>query len=350
MPEDDLDTKRAIATATVALLFVLTPSVLSSGVAGAQDLPVTAAQSPDGSRIVSSTPVDDRQVKLEIYSAAMDKNIPVQVMMPADGSAPRPVLYLLNGAGGGEDSASWQSQTDSVEFFRDKDTFVVTPQQGKWSYYTDWISDDPVLGRNKWQTFLGEELPPLIDAQFDTNGTQSIAALSMSGTSVLNLAIAYPGLYKGVAAYSGCAQTSDPLAQQFVKLVVETYGGGNVENMWGPLDGPVWRQNDPLLNAEKLRGTEIYMSTGTGIPGIPNDTPLNPRFEEGKARLFPDQLLVGGGIEAVVNFCTSNMAKELYRLGIPAQVDFRPVGTHSWGYWQDDLHASWPMLARSLGI
>ncbi len=342
--------KNAIVTCTAVMLCVLTPSAVGVSVVSAEDLPVTSATSGDGSRIVSSTRIDDRQSRLEVYSAAMDKNIAVQVMTPADGSVPRPVLYLLNGAGGGEDSATWQSQTDSTEFFADKNAFVVTPQSGKWSYYTDWISDDPVLGRNKWQTFIGEELPPLIDAQFDTNGIQSIAALSMSGTSVLNLAIAYPGLYKGVAAYSGCAQTSDPLGQQFVKLVVELYGGGNVENMWGPLDGPVWRENDPLLNAEKLRGTEIYMSTGAGLPGIPNDTPLNPRFAEGKATLFPDQLLVGGGIEAVVNFCTSNMAKELYRLGIPAEVNFRPVGTHSWGYWQDDLHASWPMLSHSLGI
>ncbi|NIL74548.1 alpha/beta hydrolase [Rhodococcoides kyotonense] len=345
-----MNTRRAIATCTAALLCVLTPSIAGVSSAAAEDLPVAAASSADGSYITSATRIDDRQLKLEIYSAAMDRTIPVQVMTPADGSVSRPVLYLLNGAGGGEDSASWQSQTDSVQFFQDKNAFVVTPQEGKWSYYTDWIADDPVLGRNKWQTFIGEELPPLIDAQFDTNGVQSIAALSMSGTSVLNLAIAYPGQYRGVAAYSGCAQTSDPLSQQFVKLVVETYGGGNVENMWGPLDGPVWRENDPILHAEQLRGTEIYMSTGTGLPGIPHDTPLNPRFAEGKARLFPDQLIVGGGIEAVVNFCTSNMAKELYRLGIPAQVDFRPVGTHSWGYWQDDLHASWPMLARSMGI
>jgi diacylglycerol O-acyltransferase/trehalose O-mycolyltransferase len=27
-----------------------------------------------------------------------------------------------------------------------------------------------------------------------------------------------------------------------------------------------------------------------------------------------------------------------------------PTGTHSWGYWEDDLHNSWPMLARSMGI
>ena len=60
------------------------------------------------------------------------------------------------------------------------------------------MNDDPSLGRQKWQTFLTQELPPVIDAEFNTNGVQSISAISMTATSVLNLAIAAPGLYKGV--------------------------------------------------------------------------------------------------------------------------------------------------------
>ncbi|GAA3184792.1 hypothetical protein GCM10020255_080840 [Rhodococcus baikonurensis] len=74
--------------------------------------------------------------------------------LPADTSAPRPTLYLLNGAGGGEDSATWEGRTDVLDFFADKNVNVVTPLEGAFSYYTDWQKDDPVLGRNKWQTFL----------------------------------------------------------------------------------------------------------------------------------------------------------------------------------------------------
>lgn len=149
----------------------------------------------------------------------------------------------------------------------------------------------------------------------------------MSGTSVLNLAIEYPGFYSSVAAYSGCAQTSDPLGQAFVRTTTEWIGGvDDITNMWGPLDGPGWVEHDPLVNAEKLRGTPIYMSTGNGLPGIPNDTFLNPRLSDGRA-YTENQIIIGGPIEAATNLCTSNMAKRLYELNIPAVVDFQPVGT-----------------------
>ena len=93
----------------------------------------------------------------------------------------------------------------------------------------------------------------------------------------------------------------------------------------GPFDSDGWREHDPLVNAEKLRGTQIYMSTGSGLPGFPNDTPANPRIQDGRAAMF-DQIVVGSPIELATNLCTSNMAKRLYELNIPAVVDFRPTG------------------------
>ncbi|NMM92764.1 esterase, partial [Rhodococcus sp. SRB_17] len=61
-------------------------------------------------------------------------------------------------------------------------------------------------------------------------------------------------------------------------------------------------------------------------------------------------IIVGGIIEAPVNHCTHNLAYRLSDLKIPATFDFKPTGTHSWNYWQDDLHNSWPMIARSMDI
>lgn len=311
---------------------------------------VAPADPTEESFISSVEYVNDRQMTLNVYAASMSKNVAIDVYLPADRSKPRPVFYLLNGAGGGEDGATWAKQTDLVTFFEDKNVNVVVPAAGKWSYYTDWIQDDPKLGRNKWSTFLGEELPPLIDAELNTNKVQAIAGISSSATSVLNLAIEHPGLYRSASAYSGCVQSSDPIGQSAIKITEEVWGGvSNIESMWGPLDGPGWRDHDPLVNAEKLRGTQIYMSTGSGLPGYPNDTAANPRFGDGRASMF-DQIVVGGPIEAATNYCTANMARRLNDLGIPAVVDFRSTGTHSWGYWQDDLHKSWPFIANSLCI
>ncbi|WP_459550100.1 alpha/beta hydrolase [Nocardia sp. X0981] len=303
---------------------------------------------PDGSRIVKAEYKDDRSLRLYVYSAAMDEDIIVDVQRPADASVPRPTLYLLNGAGGGEDSASWQAQTNTLDFLADKNVNVIQPIGGSWSYYTDWIKDDPALGRNKWKTFFTEELPPLVDGALGTNGVNAIAGLSTSGTTVLALPIAKPGLYKAAAAYSGCAQTSDPVGSEFVKLTVETWGGGDTENMWGPQGSAEWVANDPYVHAEKLRGLELYVSTGNGLPGR-WDTFNGPHTLPGSYGLA-NQLIIGGVIEAGTNFCTHNLKTKLDSLGIPATFNFRDSGTHSWGYWEDEFVVSWPVLAKGLGL
>jgi S-formylglutathione hydrolase FrmB len=166
---------------------------------------------------------------------------------------------------------------------------------------------------------------------------------------VLNLAIAKPGLYKSVAAYSGCAQTSDPVGREFVKLTVNVWGGGNVENMYGPDGSPAWAENDPYLHADKLRGMNLYISSGNGLPGI-YDTMNNKYGQGGGPYGLANQLLVGGVIEAGVNYCSHNLQAKLNSLGIPATYNFRNSGTHSWGYWHDDFLNSWPVLAKGLGV
>ena len=306
-------------------------------------------QSPDGSRIEKATYKDDRNIRLYVHSTAMNRTFPVDVQRPADASVPRPTLYLLNGAGGGEDDASWVKKTDIVNgFLADKNVNVVQPIGGKWSYYTDWLKDDPTLGRNKWKSFFTEELPPLIDGALGTNGVNAIAGLSTSGTSVLNLAIAKPELYKSVAAYSGCAESSSEVGREAIKLTVNTWGGGDVRNMYGDDNNPAWLDNDPLLHADQLRGKNLYISSGSGLPGQ-WDT-LNGPYTLPGAYGLGNQLVVGGVIEAATNYCSHNLQTKLDSMNIPATYNFRSTGTHSWGYWHDDFLDSWPVLARGLGI
>ncbi len=171
----------------------------------------------------------------------------------------------------------------------------------------------------------------------------------MTATAALQMVEMKPGLFTTVASYSGCAQISDPTGQRFVKLVVETYGGGDTVNMYGPDDDPAWVENDPVVNAERLRGTQLFISTGSGLPG-PHDT-MDSQFTLNKTPYgLANQLLIGGVIEAATNWCTHNLQDRLSHLQIPATFDFEPTGTHSWGYWQDAFHRSWPMLAEGLGL
>ena len=286
-----------------------------------------------------------RQFDIAVYSPAMGRSIPLRILRPAD-SAPHPTLYLLNAVDGGEGAASWTDRTDAAAFFADKNVNVVIPLGGRASYYTDWRFDDPALGRNQWATFLTAELPPIINSMFATTGRNAVAGLSMSATSALDLAIQAPGLYQAVGSFSGCAQTSGPLAQAYVSSQLLGFGANPI-NMWGPPTDPAWAAHDPTLNAERLRGTALVISAGSGLPG-PHETLDSPGIN-GNVGALIDRIGVGGVMESVVDQCTRQLTDRLGQLGIPAVVDFRPTGTHAWAYWQDDLHESWPLIGSAIG-
>ncbi|WP_372465872.1 alpha/beta hydrolase [Nocardia spumae] len=331
----------AVVTAMVAVAAATTVTGARAAADPAGDF--SAVSAPDGSRIHDVRTRGDRILDVGVYSAAMRNVTRVQVLRAADPDRPAPTLYLLNGANGGISDGSWSDRTDVASFFADKQVNVVVPFGGASSYFTDWRADDPVLGRQRWSTFLTRELPSIIDSGFGGSGVNAIAGISMAGTSVFQLALAAPGLYKAIGSYSGCVRTSDPQGQLIVDAVV---GGrmGNTVNMWGPPTDPAWAANDPYLHADRLRGTAIYVSTGTGLPG-PLDT-LDGAH--GDTTQLAYQLVFGAALEAVTDLCTHQLHDRLRQLNVPATFDFRPSGTHSWGYWQQDLHRSWELFADAL--
>ncbi|WP_305094062.1 alpha/beta hydrolase family protein [Prescottella sp. R16] len=339
-------------TATVAAL----PVFMGAGVASADAADATQVNatkaSNGGTTLVSATSTGTNKLRLVVHSESMNRNIPLDVVRPADTSKPAPTLYLLNGAGGGEDSASWQRQANIGEFFKDKHVNVVTPMEGAFTYYTDWQqAEDALHGINKWETFLTQELPPVIDKALNTTEVNSLAGISTSGTSVFNLALANKDLYKSVGAYSGCADTATPVGQTYIQIVIAARGDADVEKMWGPIGSDDWIAHDPIINIDQLKGgPKLYVSNASGLPG-PHDT-LDSQGINGNMATLANQVVVGGIIEAATNECTHRLADAVNRAGMQdqAQFVFKPAGTHSWGYWRDDLRDSWPMLSQSMGI
>ncbi len=165
---------------------------------------------------------------------------------------------------------------------------------------------------------------------------------------MLNLAINAPKLYKSVAAFSGCARTSDPLGQAYIQAVVGTRGHGSITNMWGLPGTAGWRANDPYINAAKLRDTKVYMTSGSGLPGQYDR--LGAKGVENNLDTLANQIVLGGLIEAAVNQCTKDMNKRMTQLKVPHEVINRPNGTHSWEYWAQDLKTIWPKIAKDLGV
>ena len=315
---------------------------------------------------VAETELDDGRLIVSVWSPSMKVEIPNIVQRPADKNDNAPVSYLINGAGGGEDSATWQAQSDVKEFMADKNAWTVTPIGGAFSYYTDWQKHDPNVQTRfatdtqepmQFETFLAKELPAAFEGHFGDVGMErgrAISAISMTATSVLTIAQNHPGVFDYVGSYSGCAETSTPAGHAFIEIVTGMRGGANLENMWGPYPGEGWVNNDPVAQAPKFVEQRdnntlpsIYVSTGNGLPG-PHESLDNWRIRNNIPALA-NQAIVGGVIEAATNYCTANLGRRFNELGIPAHFNFKPAGTHSWGYWQDDLHESWPMLAESVG-
>ncbi|WP_305092577.1 alpha/beta hydrolase family protein [Prescottella sp. R16] len=331
----------ALVTATAAAaLLTAAPVAAAGGIPNTAPAAQPADPAASGAHITRVEPITDRWVRVFVYSPAMQAEQQVQVLLPRDTTAPRPTLYLLDGSSADPGTNNWTEEGGAVEFFEDKPVNVVLPTGGEASYYTDWERPDPKLGNYRWETFLTKELPPLIDARFDGTGVQSIAGLSMGAQSAMMLAMRANGFYRGVAAFSGCYQTVDDLGFTQMRATV-SYRGGDITNMWGPRTDPQWAEHDVLIGAEKLRGTVLYVSTATGLPG-PNETLDNPNL--------PLLLALGAPIEAVTDHCTHRLDDRLRSLGIPATFVYNPVGVHTWPYWREELPKSWPTLAASLGV
>ena len=392
--------KRTVFRVTAAALAVVTPlaiTTVASPVAFAQPAAAEApAVAPAEVQLNTATPHQDLEKtkwrtivanyqkagyaveEVSTYSPSMNRLIPVVLIRPVD-PAKRdnaPTLYLLNGADGGEGRANWLAQTDVIEYYggnegkRDDQkkargqmtspgigANIVIPMAGAYSYYTDWEQNVPQLEgvdkegnpagqKQKWETYLTQELPQGLEPAIKANGNRALAGMSMTGTTSLLYAQHNPGFYSAIGSFSGCASTTNPITSSFINLTLGR-GGANFGQMWGALNSPTALHNDALLNAEKLRGqSNIYVSNGSGIVGR-HDLLNSPRVNGdvvGSAKVTVE----GGAIEAATNLCTLDLAGRTNAAGIPVNYNFRPQGTHQWGYWQDDTRDFWATLVKGL--
>lgn len=288
---------------------------------GMEDEPVTVTEVRDkefGDTLVAGG--DERLERWWIASKSMNRVLPVEIWRPTS-DAPAPMLYLLDGVDSPSPSG-WLLPGHVQDVFADEHVTLVMPARADGSLHADWQQDDPVLSRNKWQTFLTEELPPLLESgDLPFNGKRGMAGLSMGAASAVTTAERAPAeMYDAVGAIAGCYTARDDLGFVLAKIVAETRGG-NIANMWGPRTDPAYLENDGLIHAEKLAGKALYFGTATGMP----DATEWQRNEHDLLRFSQ-----GAGLEIATHACTVEMDQRLNELGIPAQVDYLPTGLHNW--------------------
>lgn len=340
--------KRALGVAAAALVLPIAAGLTSGGTAVAQSIGTPGSPST----IQSAAPgtvqrvdwLSDRRVAVWVNSPSMGVPIQVQLLLARDWNAKPdatfPVVYMLDGMRARDDENGWTIESDAEQFYADKNVNVVLPIGGQSSFYADWL--DQNNGQNyKWETFLTKELPPILESDWRSTQTRGVVGLSMGGTSAMMLAARNQGFFKFAGSLSGILTTTTLGMPQAIAFAMADAGGYDADAMWGNPTNDAWAQHDPYLLADKLKGVSLYISSGSGTTG-PYDQPSGiPGISTNYA---------GMGLEILSRLTSQTFTTKLSKLNIPATVNYRPSGTHSWPYWEFELHQLWPQLAGALDV
>jgi S-formylglutathione hydrolase FrmB len=328
-------------TSAPAPTVTLAPAPTRSPTPTATPIPTIGQPADDGARIIAvdtpslnSAAPNPRARDLTIDSPAVGV-VQVRLLLPRDfesSAASRwPVLYLLDGQSGAHDG--WTNELiDVTPLFAPTDLLVVMPDCGSddpgGCSYTDWWNGGNG-GPRQWETFHLVELRQLLERNWQAGDRRATAGVSAGGYGAIEYATRQPGMFRFAASYSG---VSDPLGN------VAFFSPPN--DVWGDpvAQADIWRAHDPLLNAEALKGTAVFVAYGNGKTGPldylnENGTPWDP----------------GGAVERECGIQSAALVRRLEELKIPVTAYAYGNGTHSNPYIWRDLQRSLPLILKALG-
>jgi diacylglycerol O-acyltransferase / trehalose O-mycolyltransferase len=287
----------------------------------------------DGAYVVSEKAMAGRIVDLTVQSSALGRTATVRLITPVGWDHRRrgqqwPVLYLLHGCCDTPDS--WTRETDVEDIPALRNVLVITPEAGAFGWYSDWWNHG-AGGPPAWETFHLSELRRLLERRYGAGERRVIAGLSMGGAGAMTYAARHRGMFRAAASYSGVVH---PLADPYGLLdAFRSFGAEDPLAIWGdPLaQVEIWTDHDPVYLAPSLRGIGLFLAVGNGMAG-PFDPPGT----------FDDT-------EAFLQGQSVALFARLRQLRIPVTTDFYGPGTHTWPYWERELHRSLPMLLDALG-
>ncbi|MFI1962837.1 alpha/beta hydrolase [Streptomyces pathocidini] len=298
--------------------------------------PGPGTRADDGARVVEVKPLGERTADLVIESPAMGTKLPVRVILPHSWtSQPRrafPTLYLLQGAS--DDYTSWTRETDVHELSKGSEALIVTPEGGRAGFYTNWYNNGR-RGTPRWETFHTVELPQILERGWRANQRRALIGVSEGGLGALNYAARHQGAYLYTASFSGITDLDDRYLRTAVRLTCLREGVDS-ERLWGHpwRQQHVWDAHNPSYRIERFRGVRVHVSAATGLPGEYEDE---------------DDINVGGGmLEGPTFKPTRRFAQELREVGVDVTSNLYLTGTHSWPYWERELHTVWSDVLATL--
>ncbi len=278
-----------------------------------------------------------------VASPAMKRVVQVQVRPAPEGAGAAPMLYLLDGVGAKHPS-DWIMLGHVDTKLRDEPVTLVMPTEARASMWADWYADDEVGGRHQWETFLTEELPPLLEDPangLDFNGRRGIGGISMGATGALAIANRHPELFDGVFGISGCYSTTESLAAISNFVTVETRDN-DFENLYGPAGDWRWDHYDTAGDPSGLRDMAVYLSSAHGISQTSS-------VEYADSRVI--SYATGTLIEQATLACTVDLDAAMRAAGMTHQrVEYVDEGVHNWANFHRFIVPAWEHIAPALGV
>ena len=192
---------------------------------------------PDGVEVDRVEWITDRRIAVWIQSSAMPEELmQVQILLARDWHSDPgrtfPEVWALDGLRAVETNSGWTIETNIEQFYADKNVNVILPVGGESSFYADW--NEPDNGKNyQWETFLTQELVPVLDNGFRSNRDRAVVGISMGGTAAMNLAQRHPYLFDFVGSFSGYLDVTTPGMPEAITAAQLDAGGYNSRAMWG---------------------------------------------------------------------------------------------------------------------
>ncbi|MGP6172595.1 alpha/beta hydrolase [Corynebacterium sp. A21] len=272
-----------------------------------------------------------------IASPAMKRAVEVQVV-PAAGGAAAPMLYLLDGVGAPRENW-WLTHGDAQAQFGER-VHLILPTQAQASMYADWLRDDPNLGRHQWETFITQELAPLLQEELAHNGHSGIGGISMGATGAVHIGNRHPELFDATFGLSGCYSPMDLIGRQNAHLTVTTRGG-NLDNLYGRYGSERWHYHDTVGDPSGLRDQRVYLSAGNGV--------FAPEDVANYANGNWVEMSSGAALERSSLECTQLLDDAMTQAGFTGlRVDYPESGTHDWHTFRRQIPAAWEHISPAL--
>jgi enterochelin esterase family protein len=207
-------------------------------------------------------------------SALLQSSVRYCVYLPASYSAPDaktkkyPVLYLLHGLGGNEQSIALEGEWTKLQDLRAQNKvgeFLVVAPDGRDTFYIN--SRD---GKTPYSDFFIREFVPYVERTYRVRterASRGITGFSMGGYGALRMAFAYPELFGSASAHSGALMRAAPQgvsagasSGNLAAVLLATVFGN-------PIERKFWDLNSPFVlarkNAAALMKMKIYFDCGT---------------------------------------------------------------------------------------